>query len=89
MGGTETGMNQFRGRNRLKDGLAPTSTKDKQDIPVFIRELIRHASSPPGCFLHTGVVWRPQGSAAHAMHRQGHQAHSALDLRQLAKEQTR
>ena len=89
MGGTETGMNQFSGRNRLEDGLAPASTEDKQDISVFIRELIGHRNSPPGYFLHTGVVWSPQGSAAHAVHRQGHQEHCALDLRPIAKDQAR
>ena len=87
MGGTETGMNQFPGRNRLEGGLAPTSTKDKQNIPVFIRELIGHRNSPPGFFLHADIVWSTQSSAAYAVHRQGHQEHCALDLRQMAKDQ--
>ena len=89
MGGTKTGMNQFRGRNRLEDGLAPTSTKDKQDVPVLIRLIIGHAHAPLWCFLHTGVVWRPHGSAAHAVHRLGHPEHCALDLRPVAKDLAR
>ena len=89
MSGTETGMHQFHGRHSLENGLAPTSTKDKQNISVLIRKLIGHASSPPWCILHTGVVWRLQGSAAYAVSREGCQTHGALGLRQMAKDQVR
>jgi hypothetical protein len=49
VGGTETGIDQFCGRNRLDDGLTPSTAKDKQDIPVLIGLMIGHANSPALC----------------------------------------
>jgi hypothetical protein len=46
MGGTKAGMDQFRGRNRLDNGLTPAPAKNKQDLSVLIRLIIRHANSP-------------------------------------------
>jgi hypothetical protein len=49
MGGTEAGMDHFRGRNRLDHGFTPAPAKNKQDVPVLIRLMIRHANSPDLC----------------------------------------
>jgi hypothetical protein len=46
MGGAEAGMDHFPGRNRLDHGFTPAPAKNKQDVPVLIRLMIRHANSP-------------------------------------------
>jgi hypothetical protein len=46
MGGTEARTDHFRGCNRLDHGFTPTPAKHKQDVPVLIRLMIRHANSP-------------------------------------------
>src|SRR5438034_7114947 len=64
MGGTEAGMDHFRGRNRLDNGFTPAPAKNKQDVPVLIRLMIRHANSPGVRAWNTSVVRTPLCCAA-------------------------
>lgn len=89
MGGTEAGMDHFRCRNRLDNGFTPAPAKNKQDVPVLIRLMIRHANSPGVRAWNTSVVRTPLCCAAQAVDVLWHPEHCALHLRQDARDPTR
>ena len=60
MGGTESGIYELCGCNCLDNGFTSSPAENKQDSPIFIRQMIGHADSPAlcslePCFLQTGT----------------------------------
>ena len=81
MGGTEAGMDHFRGRNRLDYGFTSAPAKHKQDVSVLLRLIIRHANSPAMRAQNTGVVRILLCCVAQVVEMLWHPEPCALDLR--------
>ena len=89
VGRNQAGIHQFCGLNRLDEGLTATPAKDKHDVPVLIRLMIRHANSPALSTRNTCVVQTPLGCVAKAADVLWNQERYAFDLRQNARDLAR
>ena len=85
MGRSQAGIHQFCSRNRLDDSLTATPAKDKQDVPVLVRLMLKHADAPALCTQNTRVVQTPLCYIAKATDVSWNQECCAFDLRLYAR----